>query len=119
MSKVAGAIVLLTLLSCFAVNPNVASAGEKEEVVCRWALSEAYAPGMAEFTRCETKWEAIGSLKVTIHLQGGLLGTRYVLKGRIFNEGNYVKTKWSYWDSPLIPKDVSRRVELVKDKWNF
>ncbi len=95
------------------------------EKSCDDILQSAYAPGMAVFNSCQSQCESddngVVVVKLIIKLQGGILGTPYVLKGRLIvdkNE-NLWKTRWAYWNSPLKPLNRTVTVESKKSKWDF
>jgi len=91
--------------------------------ICEFLLQTAYAPGMARFNSCEST--RINNhdrmFKVIIRLQGGILGTPYVIKGyvNINDAGDYVETDWKDWDSPLRPISTRIHFESERQKWDF
>lgn len=111
-------LLLLAASSTFA-------AGEFEDYQCNDILQTAYSPGMAVFSSCDSRLESVedgvASYQLIIHLQGGILGTPYVLKGRMILDGNagYFKTRWSSWNSPLRPIERTERIDVGTGKWDF
>lgn len=123
--KVLVACAIFAALSPTAANAACSKAYDKLDGDCDAFLQSAYAPGMAVFNSCQTKCESneggVLVIKMIIKFQGGILGTPYLLKGRVIIDSNrqIVKTKWADWNSPLTPLNRTEHFETKKDKWNF
>lgn len=118
-------INVLVLFVALVFSPLVSVAkGDVNDEMCDGILQSAYAPGMAVFGSCESVYEdaAGGELtyKLIIRFQGGILGTPYVLKGRlILDQNGGVKTRWASWTSPLKPINRTFRKKTEKEEWDF
>lgn len=116
---------ILLAVSPITVNAACSKSYEALERDCDAFLQSAYAPGMAVFNSCQTKCESdedgVLVIKMIIKFQGGILGTPYVLKGRVIIDANrqLMKIRWAYWNSPLTPLNRTEHFEANRDKWDF